>query len=87
MTTKTRTNPVEVLPATDPLHLVDVDHLELYVGNAKQAAHYYAHTFGFEISQVNDLTTGNRDSASYLLTQGNIRLILTSGLHLSLIHI
>lgn len=66
--------------ATDPLALIDVDHVRFYVGNAKQAAYFYAHTFGFRIDQVSDLTTGSRDEASYLLTQGNIRLLLTTGL-------
>jgi 4-hydroxyphenylpyruvate dioxygenase len=67
--------------ATDPLRLMDVDHVRLHVGNAKQSAYFYAHTFGFNVSQFADLTTGSRDSASYLLTQGNIRLLLTTGLH------
>jgi len=65
----------------DPLRLIDVDHVRLYVGNAKQAAHFYAGAFGFEIRQRCDLTTGSRDEASYLLVQGNIRLLLTTGLH------
>jgi 4-hydroxyphenylpyruvate dioxygenase len=64
----------------DPLELIDVDHVRFYVGNAKQAAHFYAATFGFTIEQVADLTTGSREEANYLLTQGNIRFILTSGL-------
>ncbi len=64
----------------DPLQLIDVDHVQFYVGNAKQAAFFYAHCFGFEIEQVSDLTTGSRDAAHYLLTQGNIRFILTTGL-------
>lgn len=66
--------------ATDPLHLIDVDHVRFHVGNAKQAAFFYAHCFGFQIEQVSDLTTGVRDAATYLLTQGNIRFLLTSGL-------
>ncbi len=64
----------------DPLRLVDVDHIRFYVGNAKQAAYFYAQSFGFEIEQISDLTTGSRDTASYLLTQGNIRFVLTTGL-------
>jgi 4-hydroxyphenylpyruvate dioxygenase len=64
----------------DPLHLIDVDHVRFYVGNAKQAAFFYAHCFGFIIEEVSDLTTGSRDAAHYLLTQGNIRFLLTSGL-------
>ncbi len=66
--------------ATDPLHLIDVDHVRFHVGNAKQAATFYAHTFGFQVDQVSDLTTGSRERASYLLTQGNIRLLLTTAL-------
>ena len=64
----------------DPLRLIDVDYVQFYVGNAKQAAYYYAHAFGFEIEQVSDLTTGVRDSATYLLTQGNIRFLISTGL-------
>lgn len=66
---------------SDPLKLVDVDHVRFYVGNAKQAAYFYAQSFGFEIEQISDLTTGSRESASYLLTQGNIRFLLTTGLN------
>jgi 4-hydroxyphenylpyruvate dioxygenase len=64
----------------DPLQLIDVDHVRFFCGNAKQAAHFYANTFGFQISQISDLTTGSRDAAHYLLTQGNIRFVLTTGL-------
>ncbi len=64
----------------DPLRLIDVDHIRFYVGNAKQAAHFYAYCFGFEIEQISDLTTGIRDQASYLISQGNIRILLTTGL-------
>jgi 4-hydroxyphenylpyruvate dioxygenase len=66
---------------SDPLQLIDVDHVRFHVGNAKQAAYFYAHTFGFQVDQVADLTTGCREDANYLLTQGNIRLLLTTGLH------
>ena len=68
-------------PASDPLQLIDVDHVRFYVGNAKQAAFFYAQAYGFQIDQVSDLTTGNREEADYLLTQGNIRFILTTGLN------
>ncbi len=66
--------------STDPLQLIDVDHVRFYVGNAKQAAFYYASAFGFQVEQISDLTTGSRDRAVYLLTQGNIRLVLESSL-------
>ena len=80
-TTTPTTTPAEMADSTsDPLHLIDVDHVRFYVGNAKQAAYFYAQTFGFQISQMADLTTGSRDEADYLLTQGNIRLMLTTPL-------
>ena len=66
--------------SNDPLRLIDVDYVQFYVGNAKQAAYFYAQAFGFEIEQVSDLTTDVRDSATYLLTQGNIRFLMTTGL-------
>ncbi|MBX3351441.1 MAG: 4-hydroxyphenylpyruvate dioxygenase [Phycisphaeraceae bacterium] len=69
------------LDATDPLNLIDVDHVRFFVGNAKQAAYFYANLFGFTIQQVSDLTTGARTEASYLLTQGNIRFLITTGLN------
>ncbi len=77
MTTASTTSPAL---SADPLQLIDVDHVRFYVGNAKQAAYFYAHTFGFRIDQIADLTTGSRKEADYLLTQGNIRLLLTTPL-------
>ena len=56
------------------------DHLELWVGNAKQAAFYYERAFGFTPAAYAGPETGVRDRASYLLEQGDIRLVLTSGL-------
>ena len=77
----TTTSPSEASKTyVDHLQLLDVDHVRFYVSNAKQAAFYYAYCFGFQVSQRHDLTTGCRDSASYLLTQGNIRFILESPL-------
>src|SRR5262245_27931448 len=80
MTTLSPAATPSVARSTDPLQLIDVDHVRFYVGNAKQAAFFYAHCFGFQIEQVCDLTTGSRDAATYLLTQGNIRFLLTSAL-------
>ncbi|MCC6426156.1 MAG: 4-hydroxyphenylpyruvate dioxygenase [Phycisphaerales bacterium] len=80
MTTAINQPKVDLQRSTDPLQLIDVDHVRFHVGNAKQAAFFYAHCFGFQIEQVCDLTTGSRDAAHYLLTQGNIRFLLTSGL-------
>ena len=56
------------------------DHLELYVGNAKQAAYFYEHAFGFTQTAYAGPETGVRDRASYVLEQGDVRLVLTSGL-------
>ena len=56
------------------------DHLELYVGNAKQAAYFYEHAFGFTRTAYACPETGIRDRASYVLEQGDIRLVVTSGL-------
>jgi 4-hydroxyphenylpyruvate dioxygenase len=69
-----------VSKTTDPLRLIDVDHVHFYVGNAKQSAYFYAQCFGFEIEQVSDLTTGSRETASWLLTQGNIRFVISTAL-------
>ena len=44
-----------------PLYLIDVDHVRFNVGNAKQAAYFYSRCFGFNITQVSDLTTGARN--------------------------
>jgi 4-hydroxyphenylpyruvate dioxygenase len=56
------------------------DHVELWVGNAKQAAYYYEHAFGFTQTAYAGPETGVRDRASYVLEQGEIRLVVTSGL-------
>jgi 4-hydroxyphenylpyruvate dioxygenase len=57
-----------------------VDHLELYVGNAKQAAAYYSAAFGFTTTAYRGLETTYREAASYVLEQGDIRLVLTTAL-------
>lgn len=64
----------------DHLQLVDVDHVRFCVGNAKQAAFFYAMAFGFQVRQFSDLTTGDRQMARYFLEQGNIRFILETPL-------
>ncbi len=67
--------------AKDFLPLLGTDHVELYVGNAKQAAHFYKTAFGFQSLAYAGLETGVRDHTSYVLTQGKIRLVLTTPLH------
>jgi 4-hydroxyphenylpyruvate dioxygenase len=56
------------------------DHVELWVGNAKQATHFYEHAFGFTPVAYAGPETGVRDRASYVLEQGEIRFVVTSGL-------
>ena len=65
---------------TDFLPIQAIDHVELYVGNAKQAAHFYRTGFGFAPAAYSGLETGTRQTASYVLMQGKIRLVLTSAL-------
>jgi len=64
-------------PALDRL---DWDHLHFYVGNAKQAAHYYATAFGFRITAYAGPETGVSGRASYVLEQNELRFVLTSTL-------
>ena len=64
----------------DFLPIKAFDHIEFWVGNAKQAAVYYEHGFGFTPVAYRGLETGSRDVASYALQQGNIRLVLSSSL-------
>src|SRR3954451_2645321 len=56
------------------------DHVELWVGNAKQAAYFYEHAFGFSRAAYAGPETGVRDRASYVLEQAEVRLVLTSPL-------
>jgi 4-hydroxyphenylpyruvate dioxygenase len=65
---------------TDFLPLNGTDHIEFYVGNAKQAAHFYKTAFGFQDLAYAGPETGLRDRASYVLQQGKIRLVLTTPL-------
>jgi 4-hydroxyphenylpyruvate dioxygenase len=58
------------------------DHLEFYVGNAKQAALYYTKCFGFTNTAYRGLETGSRETASYVMEQGDICFILSTGLSL-----
>jgi 4-hydroxyphenylpyruvate dioxygenase len=56
------------------------DHVELWVGNAKQAAYYYEHAFGFRCTAYAGPETGVRDRASYVLEQSDVRLVVSSPL-------
>jgi 4-hydroxyphenylpyruvate dioxygenase len=61
-----------------PLH--GIDHVELYVGNAKQAAHFYRTAMGFCLTAYRGPETGSRQEVSYVLEQRKIRLVVTSSL-------
>ena len=66
--------------AEDFLPLLGTDYIELYVGNAKQAAYYYQTAWGFQPIAYAGLETGMKDKVSYVLQQNKIRLVLTSPL-------
>ncbi len=66
--------------AEDFLPLLGTDYVELYVGNAKQSAHFYKTAFGFQSDAFAGLETGVTDKVSYVLKQGKIRLVLTTPL-------
>lgn len=63
---------------TDFLPLNGTDHIEFYVGNAKQSAYYYQSAWGYRLVAYAGLETGIRDKASYVLQQDKIRIVLTS---------
>lgn len=64
----------------DFLPLNGTDYIELYVGNAKQAAHFYKTAFGFQSLAYAGPETGVKDRASYVLVQNKMRLMLTTPL-------
>lgn len=66
--------------AQDFLPINGTDYVELYVGNAKQSAHFYKTAFGFQSVAYAGLETGVKDRVSYVLQQDKIRLVLTSPL-------
>ncbi|MGB1268865.1 MAG: 4-hydroxyphenylpyruvate dioxygenase [Flavobacteriaceae bacterium] len=66
--------------AEDFLPLLGTDYVELYVGNAKQSAHFYKTAFGFQSDAYAGLETGMTDRVSYVLKQDKIRLVLTTPL-------
>lgn len=80
MSTTTQTFAEKIAKAQDFLPINGTDYIEFYVGNAKQAAHYYKTAFGFQSVAYAGPETGVRDRASYVLQQGKIRLVLTTAL-------
>jgi len=62
------------------IEIMGTDHIEFWVGNARQAAYYYQRAFGFDLVAYAGPETGLRDRASYVLQQGKVRFVLTTGL-------
>src|SRR5437016_1752356 len=69
---------VDTMNPVDLPVLGGTDHVELYVGNARQAAYHYRNAFGFDVIAYAGPETGQRDRASYVLQQGKVRLVLTT---------
>ncbi|MBC7777646.1 MAG: 4-hydroxyphenylpyruvate dioxygenase [Phycisphaerae bacterium] len=72
--------PANATANTDSFPINGTDHLEFYVGNAKQSAMYYQAALGFEIVAYAGPETGVRDRVSYVLQQEKIRIVLTASL-------
>ena len=73
------THTAEVV-ATDNFPLLGTDHVELYVGNSRQAAYFYIAAMGFQPLAYRGLSSGSKTSESYVVVQDKIRLVLTSPL-------
>ncbi|MGE5703017.1 MAG: 4-hydroxyphenylpyruvate dioxygenase [Clostridia bacterium] len=65
---------------TDFFPIQDWDYVEFYVGNAKQAMHYFTKAFGFEAFAYSGLETGSRDKVSYVLKQNHITFVISGSL-------
>ncbi len=87
MATKTAINEAGLRTVTPPtvendeMPLLGIDHVEMYVGNAVQATHFFTHALGFRETAYAGLETGVRDRASHVVEQGRIRFVLTAPLH------
>lgn len=66
--------------STDLFPIIGIDYIEFYVGNAKQAAHYYR-AMGFTPIAYAGLETGTRDQVSWCVEQGDVRFVLTGNLN------
>jgi 4-hydroxyphenylpyruvate dioxygenase len=74
----TKTKPAPTTAPVDVFPINGTDYIEFYVGNAKQASHYYRAAFGFQLVAYRGPETGTRDRASYVLQQGKIRFVVTT---------
>ena len=79
MTSETVERNAETI-AVDEIPIEGFDFIEFYVGNALQASYYYNKGFGFDVVAYCGLETGERNRASYVMRQGKVQLVLTSGL-------
>ena len=75
-----KTTKVNIITMSDFFPIKRFDHLEFYVGNARQAAIFYSKAFGFTNTAYRGLETGERKTASYVMEQGEIRLVLSTAL-------
>lgn len=66
--------------ANDTMALRRIDHVRMFVGNARQSAYFYRNAFGFQVVAYAGLETGVRDEACYVLRQGDITFVLASPL-------
>ena len=67
--------------ARDTMPLLGIDHIEIWAGNAAQAAYWWKHALGFREVAYAGLETGVRDRASHVLEQGRVRIVVTGALH------
>ncbi|WP_394353216.1 4-hydroxyphenylpyruvate dioxygenase [Flammeovirga aprica] len=74
------TSSTKQMEEVDFLPINGTDHIEFYVGNAKQAAYFYQAAFGFELLAYSGPETGVRDRSSYVLQQGKLRFVFTTSL-------
>ena len=82
MTVTIEKNVTTTTPSTgqNPLKLKRIHHIEFWTGNAKQSSYFYRKAFGFSQLAYSGLETGNRDVASYVLSQGKIRFVVSTPL-------
>lgn len=82
VSTPSSSNAAGTVPAgADFLPLKETDHVEFYVGNARQAAYFYRAAFGMSLVAYAGPETGQRDRATYVVQQGKVRFVLTTPLH------
>ena len=67
--------------AADPFPVRGMDHVRFAVGNARQAAHWYASAFGMTVVAYRGPETGSRDAVEWVLTSGKARFVLTGEAH------